>query len=240
VHRIYVPGAGTALRHTVRDMRSDREMTIAQLRQELVAANDQLAGAKQRATDVLSNYGIASLDLVPRADGSGAGGLWGALGLAWYRMQGKTLNTEGMPPEVLSQLQLSRLEIETLERRKASLEVEWHKKFALAFACVVFVLIGAPLGMRVKRGGVAVGFLSILFFAFYYLCLQFGESFADRLLLPPWLAMWLANLVLGGWGLFETLRVCEVGFGRGRKRYVAPAAVAAPPAPSAPLAAGSA
>jgi lipopolysaccharide export system permease protein len=235
VHKIYVPGAGTALRHTIRDMRSDREMTITQLQTELAAANDQLIAAQQRAKDVLENYGIASLDLVPRADGSGAGGLWGALGVAWYRMQGKTLRTEGMPPEALSQLQLSRLEIETLQRRKASLEVEWHKKFALAFACVVFVLIGAPLGMRVRRGGVAVGFLSILFFAFYYLCLQFGESFADRLLLPPWLAMWLANIVLGGWGLFETLRVCEVGFGRGRKRSVAPAAAAVPPGPSAPL-----
>jgi len=237
VHRIYVPGAGTALRHTVRDMRSDREMTISQLNTELAGANDQVAGARQRAKDLLSNYGIASLDLVPRADGSGQGGLWGALGLAWYRMHGQTLNLAGMPPEVLSQLQLSRLEIETLERRQASLEVEWHKKFALAFACVVFVLIGAPLGMRVRRGGIAVGFLSILFFAFYYLCLQFGESFADRLLLPPWLAMWLANIVLGGWGLVETLRACEVRLVPARWRRATPAS---PAAPAAPLVSGAA
>ena len=81
----------------------------------------------------------------------------------------------------------------------------------------MFVLVGAPLGMRVKRGGVAVGFLSIVFFAFYYLCLQFGESFADRLLLPPWLAMWLANILLGTWGLFATLKACEV---RVRRRRV--------------------
>jgi len=75
--------------------------------------------------------------------------------------------------------------------------------------------------MQVKRGGVAIGFLSILFFAFYYLCLQFGESFADRLLLPPWLAMWLANFVLGLWGLVATLRACEVQFGRRRVRRIA-------------------
>src|SRR5439155_5727124 len=106
---------------------------------------------------------------------------------------------KAIPQDILSTLQMSRFELETLDRRLASLEVEWHKKFALAFACVVFVLIGAPLGMRVRRGGIAVGFLSILFFAFYYLCLQFGESFADRLLLPPWLALWLAHIVLGGW-----------------------------------------
>jgi lipopolysaccharide export system permease protein len=228
VHRIYVPGAGTALRHSVRDMRSDREMTIQQLQKEIAAADDQLQGAAQRSRDVLSNYGIASLDLVPHADGTGQGGVWGALGMAWYRMHGQTLNTALIPPDALSQLQLSRLEVETLQRRKASLEVEWHKKFALAFACVVFVLIGAPLGMRVRRGGIAVGFLSILFFAFYYLCLQFGESFADRLLLPPWLAMWLANLLLGSWGLLETLRACEVRVGLGRARRPAHPAAAQP------------
>jgi hypothetical protein len=125
---------------------------------------------------------------------------------------------------------MMRLEIETLARRKASLEVEYHKKFALAFAGVVFVLVGAPLGMRVRRGGVAVGFLSIVFFAFYYLCLQFGESFADRLLLPPWLAMWMANIVLGTWGLFATLAACEVRWGRTASRSPAPA----PPPRAAP------
>ena len=67
----------------------------------------------------------------------------------------------------------------------------------------------------------------ILFFAFYYLCLQFGESFADRLLLPPWLAMWLANIVLGSWGLYATLRACEVRLFRRVRRVSPPAAAEA-------------
>ena len=214
VHRIYVPGAGTMLRRSVRDMRSDREMNLGQLRQEIKVADDQLRGALARAQETLDQGGIASLDLVPRADGSGQGGSLGRLGLAIARMRGHTIDLVNLPESIKSELQMSRLEVETLARRKASLEVELQKKFALAFACVVFVLIGAPLGMQVKRGGVAIGFLSILFFAFYYLCLQFGESFADRLLLPPWLAMWLANIVLGGWGLVATLQACEVRLGR--------------------------
>ncbi|MEP7027274.1 MAG: LptF/LptG family permease [Candidatus Eisenbacteria bacterium] len=213
VHRIYVPGAGTMLRRSVRDMRSDREMNLGQLRQEIKVADDQLRGALARAQETLDQGGIASLDLVPRADGSGQGGVLGPLGLALARMRGHTIDLANLPESIKSELQMNRLEVETLARRKASLEVELHKKFALAFACVVFVLIGAPLGMQVKRGGVAIGFVSILFFAFYYLCLQFGESFADRLLLPPWLAMWLANIVLGGWGLVATLQACEVRFG---------------------------
>jgi len=221
VHRIYVPGAGTMLRRSVRDMRSDREMTLIQLKKEIEVADEQLAGAQSRAKETLDAGGIASLDLVPRADGTGQGGALGAIGVALARLRGHTIDLTNIPGSILSELQMSRLEIETLARRKASLEVELQKKFALAFACVVFVLVGAPLGMQVKRGGVAIGFLSILFFAFYYLCLQFGESFADRLLLPPWLAMWLANIVLGLWGLVATLRACEVQFGQPRVRRIA-------------------
>ena len=147
---------------------------------------------------------------MPRADKTGQGGPLGAVGVFFAKLRGLKTDYTDLPPEMLSELQMDRLEIETLARRKASLEVELQKKFALAFACVGFVLVGAPLGMQVRRGGVAIGFVSILFFAFYYLCLQFGESFADRLLLPPWLAMWLANIVLGSWGLYATLRACEV------------------------------
>ena len=211
-HRIYVPGAGAALRRSVREMRSDREMSLTQLRREIAAADEQLQGARVRGDAVLAQTAIPSLLLVPRADGTGTGtpAAWVAAIGAWLRGQRTDFST--VPPGLRSDLQLARLEVDTLARRKASLQVEMHKKFALAFACVVFVLVGAPLGMRVRRGGVAIGFLSIVFFAFYYLCLQFGESFADRLLLPPFLAMWLADIVLGLWGLIATLRACEVRF----------------------------
>ena len=90
------------------------------------------------------------------------------------------------------------------------MSVEIHKKFSLPVACIVFVLIGAPLGMRVRRAGPAVAFVSIAFFLFYYLCLVGGEDLANRLMLPPWLAMWLPNLVLGAWGLHSTLRATEM------------------------------
>ena len=222
VHRIYIPGAGSMLRRTVREMRSDREMTLAQLTQEIAVADEQLAAADDRAAERLAAERVPSVLLVPRADNSGTGtpAAWFAAGRAW--LSGVRFDARLLRPETLAEFQLLRLELETLARRKASLEVELHKKFALAFACVVFVLVGAPLGMRVRRGGVAGGFLSIGFFAFYYLCLQFGESFADRLLLPPWLAMWLANMVLGTWGLLATLAACDVRIGRRGRRIEAP------------------
>ena len=66
----------------------------------------------------------------------------------------------------------------------------------------MFVLIGAPVGVRSRRGGFgfAMG-VSTLVFVFYYLFLTGGEDFADRRLLPAWLSMWMANFVFLAIGL---------------------------------------
>ena len=107
-------------------------------------------------------------------------------------------------------------------RRIAELSVEIHKKFALPLACVVFVLVGAPLGMHVRRAGPAVAFLSLVFFIFYWVCLVGGEELARRSLFPPWLAMWLPNLVLGAVGIDWTLRACELRLPWQRRRAPRP------------------
>ncbi len=73
-------------------------------------------------------------------------------------------------------------------------EVEIHKKFSLAVACIVFVLLGAPIALRFPRGGVGLVIgASLAVFSLYYVCLIAGESMADDGVLPPWLAMWAAN-----------------------------------------------
>jgi lipopolysaccharide export system permease protein len=107
-------------------------------------------------------------------------------------------------------IQMRQLEIEALERRLNSLEVEVNKKFSIPAACLVFVLVGAPLGMRARKSGIAVAFVSILFFVFYYLCLAGGEELADRRLVAPWLAMWIPNIVIGAIGLVLTLQTAEL------------------------------
>jgi lipopolysaccharide export LptBFGC system permease protein LptF len=115
-----------------------------------------------------------------------------------------------IPPAARADLYLSRLEVDTYRKRIAMLEVELHKKYSLAFACVVFVLVGAPIGVRVRRGGLTVGFLSLIFFLFYYMCLVVGEGMAERLMLSPLLAMWLPDILLGAVGLTWTLATCDV------------------------------
>lgn len=83
------------------------------------------------------------------------------------------------------------------------LQVEIEKKFALAAACVVFVLFGAPLALRFPRGGVGLVLgISIVVFALYYVALIGGEALADRGLVPPFLAMWGANFLFGLAGLW--------------------------------------
>jgi lipopolysaccharide export LptBFGC system permease protein LptF len=122
-------------------------------------------------------------------------------------------------PSEASELNVWLLQRDAYLKRIASLSVEIHKKFSLPAACLVFVLIGAPIGMRVRRAGPAVAFLSVAFFLFYWLCLIGGEELAHRLLIPAWLAMWLPNIVLGTLGLQWTLEACEIRlpWSRGRR-----------------------
>lgn len=83
-----------------------------------------------------------------------------------------------------------------------SYDVEIHKKFALATACIVFVLLGAPIALRFPRGGVGVVIgVSLGVFALYYVGLIAGETAAEAGYLPPALAMWMANLVFTLLGL---------------------------------------
>ena len=52
--------------------------------------------------------------------------------------------------------------------------------------------------MLVRRSGVSIGIgMSIGFFTLYYMFLIAGENIADRMIIEPWLAMWLPNIILG-------------------------------------------
>lgn len=91
-----------------------------------------------------------------------------------------------------------------------SLMVEIHKKYSIPVACIVFVLIGAPLGVLTRRSGMAVsGGMSLGFFLLYWGFLIAGEDLADRQMLSPVLAMWLANIIVGGFGLYLLVAVAN-------------------------------
>jgi lipopolysaccharide export system permease protein len=88
------------------------------------------------------------------------------------------------------------------------LAVEIHKKFALSFACLVFVLFGPPIALRFPRGGVGVTIgVSIVVFGLYYVCLMGGEALADKGRLPAFIAMWIANVIFAIAGIALLWRV---------------------------------
>ena len=87
--------------------------------------------------------------------------------------------------------------IENYEKNNNKFLVEIHKKFTLAVACILFTLVGAPLGILVKRGGITIASaLSISFFLIYYILLIWGEQLADRALLDPAVGSWMPNIIL--------------------------------------------
>jgi lipopolysaccharide export system permease protein len=88
-----------------------------------------------------------------------------------------------------------------------SQEVELHKRYAIPFACIVFGLIGVPLGIQPRRSARSYGFiLTILIILGYYMSLTASEILAIRKIIPPFLAGWMPNLlftVLGAYLLVK-------------------------------------
>ena len=97
-------------------------------------------------------------------------------------------------------------EIERLESQglpTAVYSVEVHKKFAIPLACVVMALISLPLGISTQRHTKATGFLvAIGVIAVYYQLIENGEKFAEEGVIPAWLGIWTADVVIGLTALF--------------------------------------
>lgn len=98
--------------------------------------------------------------------------------------------------------------VEWEAQRADRYRVEIHKKYSIAVACLIFVLIGAPLGLSIRRGGLGViGGVALGIFMFYWVTLVQGEKLADRGYLAPWVGMWIANVIMGLLGLWLVMYV---------------------------------
>lgn len=86
-------------------------------------------------------------------------------------------------------------------------EVELHKRYAIPFACLIFGLLGVPLGIQPRRSGRSYGFvLSLLILLSYYISLTASEILALRKMIPPVLSGWTPNLLFGGLGIFLLIK----------------------------------
>jgi len=87
--------------------------------------------------------------------------------------------------------------------------VEVHKKFSIPIACIVFVLLGAPIGMYTQKGNLGyAALIGTVFLTFYWISIIQGEKLADRLFITPLTGMWFSNIVLGLIGIYLTIRFC--------------------------------
>jgi len=134
------------------------------------------------------------------------------------------LNLLEHPQVQVSSLNLA---INSLNRYKADLEsyksnIEWrklkvaefwveiHKKLSIPFACMLFVLIGAPLGMLTRNGNIGIAALiSAVILTVYFIAIIQGEKLADRAIISPFMGMWGINILYLIIGFFLMLHVCS-------------------------------
>lgn len=105
-----------------------------------------------------------------------------------------------------SQIGTAAYQYDEADRQARQYEVEIQKKYAIPLACLVFVLIGCPLGIRTRGGSFGISALiSLGFYILYWAFLIGGEKLADRQYVAPEV-IWSANIVLGivGVGLITT------------------------------------
>lgn len=174
------------------DYRTDREMSVGQMKKEVDQIREQIVPQEKRLAELR-----AMLDTFPDLSRTKP------IREFTPPERGKFHQRESLLREKLQAQEI----IKQSQRRINSYEVEIHKKYSIPVACFVFVLIGAPLGIMAKRGSIVIGLgLSLGFFVLYWAFLIAGEELADRMIINAFWAMWSANILIGGAGLFLLIK----------------------------------
>jgi lipopolysaccharide export system permease protein len=185
-----------------RDTRGDREMSSRQMR-AMVDSMQTAITALRDSIDTLALEPLALLD----------GGSIGIGGSSVFP-PADTLTDRSRFSQARNFITQRSVEMRIIDDLAAStvrnvnrFSVEIHKKYSIPVACIVFILIGVPLALSTRNSsaGLALG-MSLILILVYYLFLIGGEQLADRGLLSPFLSMWAPNLLLGGLGIFLTVR----------------------------------
>jgi lipopolysaccharide export system permease protein len=210
--RIELKGVGTELRRTQDAYRTDREMSIAMLGQVVDSARTELARVREEGRTLheanlaamLEGPGALPPPSLPPSAGTGE--------FAFDRRQIAQRSIEPASDELTyrAAIEAQRLanNAQFVQDRMNQYQVEYHKKFAIPFACIIFVLIGAPLAVRFPRGGVGMVIAaSFTIFGIYYVSLIGGESLGDRGTIRPFWGPWAPNLLFGLIALWTLSRI---------------------------------
>ncbi|MDD4310148.1 MAG: LptF/LptG family permease [Candidatus Cloacimonetes bacterium] len=151
--------------------RSDREMTVIQLIASLKSNKQELASKNEEVNNLEQRLQFTKL-----SPGNYA------RDVEVRRLQAMKLMASDRAKELNDLIR--------------SIQVEFHKKFAISFAIIIFILVGVPLGLMTRTSGIGMAFsVSSVIFLVYYVSLNGGEQLADKGLMPPFMAMWLSNIV---------------------------------------------
>jgi len=239
--RIRVKGVGSNFSRTLNDtFRSDREMSVCAMDSVITTARRERWTALRRAeaVEVNSLRGLVGLGPLPRdtiAPPMPPRPYCRAL--AWiesrlsptpleaqedgitrqFNEQARRVFTGTVTAPRINTARVLRDRARDARIRVANYLVELHKKYAISVACIVFVLVGIPAAIKFPRGGVGlvVG-ISLVVFTVYYVGLIAGESMANKLIIPPFWAMWTPNIVFAVAGVIALWRIRrEATAGRG-------------------------
>jgi lipopolysaccharide export system permease protein len=80
-----------------------------------------------------------------------------------------------------------------------------YKRYTLAFACFIFLFIGAPLGAIIRKGGMGMPVvISTVLFIIYYIIDNTGYKMAREGIWEVWQGMWLSAFILLPFGILLT------------------------------------
>jgi len=179
---IKITDLGTKLGGAENTRRGDRELTLGMISKKIAEHKGNIEKSRNEIRKIV-NSAVDSL-FVPREYESSS--KRSAVHRALLRERRRYM-----------QIRKHKYRIFSSFRRLNKLKSEYHKKFVLALACLMFFLVGAPVGAWARRGGlgVAVG-LSFGFFLIYWAFLIGGEELSVRGIIPPELGMWSGNIFL--------------------------------------------
>ena len=206
-HIITIPADDLMLNRRDTANRSDREMTLGLMQEKKTKYAERKINVEERLQNTINK--VTGLEILPEnfADAQKM--------LNRYKEEIKQDTSI-----TAAQLRLKERRIRSLERQAKNeyrliesyiksgnkYSVEIHKKFSLPIACILFVLVGAPLGTLSQKGGFAVAImLGFGFFLIYYIFLIGGEEMADRNIVTPMIGMWTPNVILAFFGGYLTL-----------------------------------
>ena len=188
---------GERFQRTDRRSRGDREMSIGMIHASIADKRGKITSLRERVDSQCRRPMVTKLALFDPARRDSV--------LAALRPPKSGRLTLGSEARLRDTARMEHTSIEGYDRQIRQLQVEAHKKYAIPAACLVFVLVGAPLALRSGRSGMTMAIaFSIACFLVYYLFLTGGEKLADRRLLSPFVAMWAANIVFGVLGAVLT------------------------------------